>query len=137
RRPRWSRSRDRRSGWSAETDWSSWDPRDAQGRERRALAQARELLLAAQIGHEQIAALVVEAEVVRREHAHAQAHLGADRIERGVEGFFGDAEVGDADRERARLAPDEQGERRLDRRDLDRAALRQRVARLQVGARRI
>ena len=40
-------------------------------------------LLLLLIGHEQAAALVLEAEVVDAEHPHAQAHLGADRVEDG------------------------------------------------------
>ena len=82
----------------------------------------RELLLALQVRHEEAAALVREAEVVDAQHAQAEAHLRADRVERRVERFLGDAEVGDAHRHDAALAPDEERERRLHRRDLERAA---------------
>ena len=57
---------------------------------------SRSLLL--QIGHEQVPPLLVEAEVVDAEHAHAEADLGADRVELRVEGLLGDAELGDPHR---------------------------------------
>ena len=71
-------------------------------------AEPRQPLPSAAGSHEEAAALVVEAEIVDAQHAHAEADLRADRVERRVERFFGDAEVGDAHRHDAVLAPDEQ-----------------------------
>ena len=53
---------------------------------------------------------MLETEVVDGEHAHAERDLGADGVERGVEGFFGDGELGQADGYDAVFAPDEKGE---------------------------
>ena len=92
---------------------------------------AGQRLARAEVAHEQRAAAVVEAEVVDREHPQAEGDLGADRVERGVERLLGDREVGDPDRHHPVLAPDEQGERRLERQDLEHAGSAERVVALQ------
>ena len=59
------------------------------------------------------AAAVLEAEVVDVQHAQAEAHLRADRVQLRVERLLGDAKLGDAHRHDAVPAPHEQRERRL------------------------
>ena len=61
---------------------------------------------------------VVGAEVVHGQDAHTQAHFGPERVQRRVERFFGDAELGQAHGQDAVLAPDEEGQGRLRRGDL-------------------
>src|SRR5438034_8686063 len=87
--------------------YQSWDASNSQKAQRGADALCRELFLLLLISHEQAAALVVKAEIGDAKHAHSQAHLRANRIERRIESFFGDAEIGDAHRHDARFAPDE------------------------------
>ena len=93
----------------------------------------RQLLLVAQIAHEDVAARMGEAEIVDAQHAHAEAHLGADGIQLRIERFFGDREVGQPHRHHAALAPDEQRQRLLQRNDLQRA----RVGHVVVGDQRL
>ena len=81
--------------------------------------------------------LVREADVVDGQHAQSDAGLGTDRVEGRIERFLGDAEVGDADRQDALLAPDEERQRSFRRRDLDRARTGEAVSREQVGAGRV
>ena len=57
-------------------------------------------------------------------HSHAQAHLGADRVERSVECLFRDGKIRQADRHNAALAPDKERKRLLERNNLERAGVR-------------
>src|SRR5437773_1091576 len=115
-----SRSRGRNNGWWAETDSPSprfercrcsvcsWDAGDAERGQCRALAFAGELLLLLLVSHVKTAAFMLEAEVVHAQDAQAEADLGADRIQVRVERFLRDAELRDAHRHDAVLAPDEE-----------------------------
>ena len=73
------------------------------------------------------------AQVVDGEHAQADAHLRADRIQVRIEGLLGDREIRDAHRRHAIAAPDEDHQRRFRRQDLERAAARVRIDRQQFG----
>ena len=97
------RPRSRRSGSSAgTTSTGSRRPRAAvaadrssdrlhsERGERNRRGEPGQALLVAQVGHEERAAAVPEAEVVDREHAQAERDLGADRVERDVERLLGD-----------------------------------------------
>lgn len=66
---------------------------------------------------------MIEPEVVHRQHAHPERHLGADRVKRRVERLLGNAELSQAHRHHPVAAPHEQDQRPLDRRDLDLAGL--------------
>jgi len=89
------------------------------------------------VNREHVAAAMLEAEIVVIEHAQANTHFGADRIERRVKKFFGDAELGQAHWQNAADAPHKQHERRLHRNDLQRAGLREAAVLLNLPARRI
>ena len=81
----------------AALDWLdldlSWDSRDAERGKRAGGILGRELFFLLQISHKQIAAFVIEAEVIHAKHVHAKADLRADRIQIGIECLFGDAEI--------------------------------------------
>ena len=89
------------------------------------------------IRHEQAAAFHVESEIVHTENAHPETDLRANRVQRRIECFLGDAEIRQTHWHNAVLAPDKQCQRRDHRRDLERAGLRERVVCLQLRARRI
>ena len=55
-----------------------------------------ELFLGLQITHEQAAAFRIEAQIVHAQHPHAEADLGANRIQGRIKRFLGDAQLGDA-----------------------------------------
>src|SRR4051794_23320982 len=100
--------------------------------ERAALMPGREHFLLPQVGHEELTCLVGEADVVYREHAHAEADLGANRIQRAIERLLGDAELRHPHGKHAILAPHEEGQRRLHWSDLERAGFSERVVRLEL-----
>src|SRR2546428_58656 len=88
----------------------SLHPCNAERRKGCAPASQRELFFVLQIGHEQAARLMRKTRVIDVEHAHAKAYFCSDRIQVGVERFFGDAEFGQSHRQDALLAPHENGQ---------------------------
>src|SRR5690349_9358346 len=71
----------------------SWDGSNPQLTQRGGAAFRGELLFLLLVGEEEASALVVEPEVGHAQHTHTQTDLGADWVQRGVKGFFGDAEI--------------------------------------------
>ncbi len=69
-----------------------------------------QLLLVGEVSHEEASAGMREAKVVDVEDAHAEADLGTDGIECGIEGFFRDGKFCEADWYDTALAPDEQSQ---------------------------
>src|ERR1700752_846084 len=89
----------------------SWQVVEADRRERRGARLRGQRLARTQIADEDRSAPVGEAEVVRAHHTQAEAYLGAYRVERRVERFLGDGEVGNPHRHNTALAPHEQDQR--------------------------
>src|SRR6266850_8572540 len=94
----------------------SADSSNAERCEARWLELTCELLFALQVGQVETAGLGGESKVIGGQDSQRKTHLRANGIERGVEGFFRDAEVGHLDRHDAALAPYEQRKRRQQRR---------------------
>src|SRR6266511_4931047 len=115
----------------------SWNASDSERAQRAAHVLRCEFLFLLLVRHEQAAALHIESEIVHVQHAHAEAHLGANRIQLRIKRFLGDAEVSQPHRHDPVLAPNEQRQRRDDRSNLQRARLRPPVVGLQLRARRI
>src|SRR5262249_3628891 len=78
---------------SAESS-DSWDRRQSKSAYGSTVVPRGESLLLLQIAHEQAARPVIEADIVHGQHPHTEADLCADRVERRVERFLGDGEVG-------------------------------------------
>lgn len=66
-------------------------------------------------------ARIGDGEVIVAEHAQTEGDFGADGVEVNIVGFFGDAEVGDANGENSVFAPDKHGHGGLGWGDLDSA----------------
>src|SRR5260370_30281323 len=90
---------------------NSWDPPDSGRGERSEIIHSRQPLFVLLVSHVEASRLVVEIEVVDREHTHPQTDLRTDRIERRIEGFLGDTELGQTHRNNAIGAPDKQCKR--------------------------
>src|SRR5215467_920955 len=98
---------------------TSWQPSQSEHRDANRSCLRGELLLVRQVAHEHASTRMLEANVVDVQHAHAEAHLGANGIEVGIERFFRDGKVGDAHGNHAALAPYEERERLLQRNDFE------------------
>src|ERR1035437_654079 len=96
------------SVFAADSSWQASKPQNGKG-DRFCLRRKR--FLVAEIGHVEMTAGMLEAEIIDAEHAHPQADFGADRIELRIEGFFRNGKLGEPHRDHAALAPDKQGER--------------------------
>src|SRR5262245_12846553 len=100
-------------------DWSGyWDRCQFKSSYSSAVVPRGESFLLLQIAHEQAARPMIEADVIYGQHAHTEADLCADRVERRVERFLGDGEVGEAHRQDPRSAENEERESALHRYDL-------------------
>src|SRR5258708_19708932 len=87
--------------------WSG-DGLDAQLTEGGACEESCKPLFILLVTEIEAAALMTEVEVIDGEHSQTQAHLRPGRIEIDVEGFFCNAEFGDADGQDPVLVPDEE-----------------------------
>src|ERR1044071_2339283 len=116
---------------------TSWNSGNAEGAQTSALRLRGKAFLLLVIRHEEARAFVIEGQIIDAPHAHSQAHLRANRIERRIESFFGDAEIREPYRKHSVFAPDEQRERAFHRYDLEGARAREAIVRLNLAVRRI
>src|SRR5215469_16671936 len=113
-----SESGARNSGWSGKTCFTSSNATDAERRQYGAPDHGGEALFLLVICHEQAVALVIEIEIDDVEYAHSETDLGPNRIQIGVERLFGDAELGQANRQDTVGAPDKERQGSFHGRDL-------------------
>src|ERR1043166_9188003 len=116
---------------------TSWNSGNAEGAQTSALRLRGKTFLLLVIRHEEARAFVIEGQIIDAQHAHSQADLRANRIERRIESFFGDAEIREPYRKHSVFAPDEQLVRALDRYDLEGARAPEAIVGLNLAVRRI
>src|SRR6202008_197923 len=106
-----------------EFSWESSQPKERKANAGGLCGLCGKLLFVGEVGHEVVTAWRAKADVIYVQNPHAEADLGANGIQIGIEGLFGDGEIRQPHGNDTALAPDEQCQCLLQRNDLQRAGV--------------